>query len=93
MMTTITPQEKRELKSGLHSLKPIVIVGSNGLTDSVLQEIDRALEDHELIKIRLVDEDRDSRDELIVKICKKMRAALIQSIGKVVAVYRKSQKS
>jgi len=92
-MTVITPQQKRELKAELHSLKPVIIIGSNGVTDSVLQEIDRALEDHELIKIRLADENRIDRTTITAQICKKTHSTLIQSIGKIIAIYRKSQKT
>ena len=92
-MTTITPQQKRELKTQLHSLKPIVIVGSNGLTDSVLNEINVALDDHELIKIRINESDKDKREEITAKICKSTHAALIQSIGMIIAIYRKSNKT
>lgn len=92
-MTTITPQQKRELKTQLHALKPIVIVGSNGLTDSVLNEINVALDDHELIKIRINESDKDKRGEITNKICKSTHAALIQSIGMIIAIYRKSNKT
>jgi len=89
-MITITSQQKRELKAQSHSLKPTIIVGNNGLTDAVLSEIHRALEDHELIKIRFNEKDRELREEIVTKICKKNKAVLIQSIGHIIAIYRKS---
>lgn len=91
-MTAITSQQKRELKNKLHSLKPVVIVGSDGLTNNVLLEIERALDDHELIKVRLSDIDRVEREEMATNICKTTRAALIQSIGHIIAIYRKNPK-
>lgn len=93
-MTNLTPQQKRELKEEAHALKPIVIIGKDGLTDPVLIEINSALEDHELVKIRLGDvDDHELREKMAEKICKSTRAELIQSIGKIIAIYRKSQKS
>lgn len=91
-MPTITSQQKRELKSQLHILKPVVIIGNNGLTDSVIQEINRALDDHELIKIRIDENDRSIRENMITKVCKSTNAVLIQSIGKIAALYRKMAK-
>lgn len=88
---TLTPQDIRELRSKTHHLKPIVIIGNNGLTESVIQEIDRALNDHELIKIRV--SVKDSKEELIKitqEICTKTDSTLIQFIGHIIAVYRKN---
>lgn len=88
---TLTPQNIRELRSKIHHLKPVVIIGNNGLTESVIQEIDRALNDHELIKIRV--HVKDKKDELIKitqEICTKTNATLIQFIGHIIAVYRKN---
>ena len=91
-MAKITSQQKREFKSQLHFLKPVVIVSHHGLTDGVLQEINRALEDHELIKIRLSEANRDNIDDMVTKICKVTNAILIQIIGKVIAIYKKMPK-
>jgi RNA-binding protein len=92
-MATINPQLKRELKSQLHALKPIVIIGDNGLTDNVLAEIERALNDHELIKIRLSEAaTSEKRDQIAAQICETTRATLIQTIGWIIAIYRKSTK-
>jgi len=84
-------QDIRELKGKIHHLKPIVIIGNNGLTPAVIQEIDRALNDHELIKIRV--HIKDSKEELAKitqEICTKTNATAIQTIGHIVAVYRKN---
>ena len=74
-----------------HNLKPVVTVAGNGLTENVSAEIDRALNDHELIKIKLVTEDRDDKQALTDAICKNNRAQLIQSIGHVILVFRKAK--
>ncbi|MBN2689423.1 MAG: ribosome assembly RNA-binding protein YhbY [Gammaproteobacteria bacterium] len=79
---------KKTLKQKAHKLHPIVIVGSNGLSDTVLNEIERALFDHELIKIKIVSSDREERKEVAQQICNHSQAELIQSIGKVIVIYR-----
>ncbi|EKE01398.1 MAG: hypothetical protein ACD_21C00146G0007 [uncultured bacterium] len=86
----LTPQDIRELKSKVHHLKPVVIIGDKGLTAAVIQEIDRALNDHELIKIRVHIEDREELNKITTEICTKTNASLIQVIGHIVAVYRKN---
>lgn len=93
MATIISTQLKRELKSQLHALKPVVIVGGNGVNENVLQEINRALDDHELIKIRLSLTDNAEFQTVMAEICKKTRSALIQSIGRIIAIYRKNSKT
>ena len=89
-MQNLTPQNIRNLKSKVHHLKPIVIVGNKGLTDMVIQEIDRALDDHELIKIRIHTQDREALATAISDICTKTNAKLIHSIGHIIAIYRKT---
>ncbi|MCL5260618.1 MAG: ribosome assembly RNA-binding protein YhbY [Gammaproteobacteria bacterium] len=87
---TLLPHEIRELRSMLHHLKPVVIIGQNGLSSAVVLETDRALTDHELIKIRLNIEDREVRTKIATEICEKTKAALIQTIGHIIAIYRKN---
>ncbi|MDY7219479.1 ribosome assembly RNA-binding protein YhbY [Denitrificimonas sp. JX-1] len=86
---TLTQEQKKQFKSIGHHLKPIVTVADNGLTEGVLAELDRALHDHELIKIQLRIE-RDDRKALIEQLCKQSSSILVQSIGKVALIYRKN---
>jgi putative YhbY family RNA-binding protein len=82
---------RSELRSQAHNLSPVVIIGDkNGLTDEVLAEIDRSLKAHELIKIRAATDDRDARELWMEKICERLDAHAIQSIGKILVVYRKN---
>ena len=90
IMTT-SNQDKKHLRRLGHNLKPVVTVAGNGLTENVSAEIDRALNDHELIKIKLVTEDRNDKQALTDAICKNNRAQLIQSIGHVILVFRKAK--
>lgn len=90
---SITTKYKQQLKAKAHKLKPIVIIGMNGLTDNVKNEIDRALNDHELIKIRVQAEDRDMRRELFAEACLSQGAEAVQLIGGVGVIYRKNKEA
>ena len=87
---TLTQEQKKQFKSIGHQLKPIVTIADNGLTEGVLAELDRALHDHELIKIQLRLAERDDRKAVLDELCKKSSSILVQSIGKVALVYRKN---
>jgi len=84
----LSQQQVRKLRGYAHALKVIITVGSNGLTENVVNEIDNALEQHELLKIRVNASDRDERDEMIQTILEKTGAELVQRIGHVAALYR-----
>lgn len=88
-MQQLTNKQICEFRSKAHKLKPLVIIGTKGLTSAVNKEIDHALEDHELIKIRINVEDRGKKRMMIEKICLANNAELIQAIGHIVTVYRK----
>jgi RNA-binding protein len=80
--------QKKNLRGQAHHLKPIVTVADKGLSESVLAEIERALNDHELIKIKLR-ADRELRKVLVNDIASKCKAEPIQTIGQVACFYRK----
>ena len=84
---------KNELRARAHALNPVVWVSENGPTESVIREINTALNAHELIKIRLNSDSRETRQTWIVKICAETDALHIQTIGKIVVVFRKSDDS
>jgi RNA-binding protein len=79
----------KELRARAHRLEPVIIIGAKGLTDEVLAEIDRALNAHELIKVRAALE-RDERDEALRRICERTGAQRVQQIGKIFVIYRKN---
>ena len=89
---TTSAADKKYLRALGHQLKPVVTVAGNGLTENVLTEVDRALRDHELIKIKLAVGDRDAKKTLIADMCVKTESQLIQSIGHMVLLYRKADK-
>ena len=88
----LTQEQKKQFKSIGHHLKPLLIVADNGLTEGVLAELDRALGDHELIKVQLRVAEREDRLAAIEALCQSGRAELVQVIGKMALLYRKNPK-
>jgi RNA-binding protein len=80
--------QKKYLKALAHNKKPVVIIGNNGLTPAVLQEIDNALISHELIKVKVGVEDRTERDAMIQQIGNRLTAELVQRIGRIATLFR-----
>tara|TARA_B100002019_G_scaffold232759_1_gene206652 strand:- start:629 stop:931 length:303 start_codon:yes stop_codon:yes gene_type:complete len=83
----INSDRKKYLRQIGHQLKPVVTISSNGLTESVLQEIERALNDHELIKIKL---NIENKKDVIEELCGKTNCSIIQKIGHIVLIIRES---
>ncbi len=88
----LTQAQRRHLRKLTHHLKPVVIVGSAGLTEGVLAEIDSALAHHELVKVRVNAADRDERQAMIERIAENTGADWVLSIGHVAAFYRAAEK-
>ena len=80
--------QKKNLRGQAHHLKPLVTVAGKGLSETVVAEIDRALNDHELIKVKLRG-DRELRATWARSIAEQCKAELVQSIGQVACFYRK----
>ena len=87
-MQQLTSAQRRELRAQAHALNPVVSISENGLTDTVLKEIDNCLKAHELIKIRVYGDSRDDRIAYYEQICEQLAAAQVQHIGKLLVVYR-----
>ncbi|MES1982326.1 MAG: ribosome assembly RNA-binding protein YhbY [Pseudomonadota bacterium] len=87
-MLMLTMLQRRNLKARAHPLKPTVLVGSAGLTSSVLQEVAQALKSHELIKVRVMSDDREERAAMLEQICTTLNAGAVQSIGKILVIYQ-----
>lgn len=83
---------KKHYRTLGHSLKPVVTVASKGLTEGVLAELQRALDDHELIKVKLAMEDREERKQVVDDLCTQTGAELVQTIGKMVLIFRAARK-
>jgi putative YhbY family RNA-binding protein len=87
-MNELTPARRRELKAKAHHLEPVVIIGDAGLTPAVLREIDVHLTSHELIKVRVHGDDRDTRVAMSNEISTGLDASLVQHIGKTLVLFR-----
>lgn len=85
---TLVNSQKKQFKAIGHKLKPIVTLAENGLSENVLKEIERALNDHELIKIKIHSENRDEKIALIEDVCQQTSSTLVQSIGNIALIYR-----
>ncbi|GAA6132710.1 MULTISPECIES: ribosome assembly RNA-binding protein YhbY [Halopseudomonas] len=88
----LSSAQKKDLKRIGHHLKPIVIISEQGVSEGVLTELDRALNDHELIKIRVTVSDREAKQALIADACKQSGAELVQVIGKMAILLRRAKK-
>ncbi len=84
----ITSELKRQLATQASKLNPIILIGNKGLTEAVHLEIERALHDHELIKIRFHSKDREDKKEMTDLICQRHQATLINKIGHVITIYK-----
>lgn len=87
---SLTESQKKFLRGLGHQLKPTIMVGDAGLTDSVLSEFDATIGHHELIKVRVRVGDRHARDATIGDLCTRGRAQLVTRIGNVALVYRRN---
>ena len=87
-MLDITSDQRRALRANAHALNPVVAISQNGLSESVLTEINTSLISHELIKIRVFYDDREVREQYLASICEQLQAAPVQHIGKLLVVWR-----
>jgi RNA-binding protein len=82
--------DDRQLRAIGHRLKPVVTVGGSGLSDAVLAELDRALADHELIKVKIAVGDREARGQVLTGLLAHSGAELIQRVGNTALILRPS---
>jgi RNA-binding protein len=89
---TTSNEDKKHLRRLGHNLKPVVTIAGKGLTETVGAEIERALTDHELIKVKLAVGDREAKKAVVEEMCRSCSAEVVQSIGHVVLLFRKAKK-
>ena len=87
-MPELSPVERKALKALAHHLDPVVMIGDAGLTPSVMREINIALASHELIKVRVLGDDREARLAMYESMCTELNAAPVQNIGKLLVLFR-----
>ena len=88
---TLTSTQTRFLRGQAHELRAMLQVGGKGITDALVAEVDNALEQHELIKVKVAAEDRGERDTMIGELAQRAGAALVQRIGHTAVLYRPSK--
>ena len=88
----LTGKQKNYLRGLAHNINPIITIGANGLSEAVLNELESALEYHELLKIKLPADDKAAKACLKANICTETNSEPIQLIGRVGVVYRQSSK-
>ena len=84
----VSSDQRAELRSQAHALKPVVLIGAEGLTEAVLAEIKVHLGAHQLIKIRVFGDEREERLAIYEQICDTLNAAPIQHIGKLLVIWK-----
>ncbi|OBU10081.1 RNA-binding protein [Photobacterium aquimaris] len=87
----LSTKQKQFLKGLAHNLKPVVLMGANGLTEAVLAEIDLALNHHELVKVKVASEDRETKLLIVDAIIRETKAEKVQVIGKTLVLYRQTE--
>ena len=85
---SLTEVQKKYLRGLGHRLKPTIMVGESGITESLFKEYETTLAHHELIKVRVRVGDRDARDAMIERLCTDSAAVLVQRVGNVALLYR-----
>jgi RNA-binding protein len=84
---TLSGAQRKQLRGLAHGLDPLVQLGRDGLDAGVLDEIDRALERHELVKVRFGSE-RDERAEAIATVADRLGCAVAGAVGRIAILYR-----
>ena len=85
----LTEKQKKHLRRLAHPMNPIVMLGNAGLTDAVVAELDRALTDHELVKVTARVAERDARNQALATLASRTAAELVQRVGHVGVFYRR----
>lgn len=88
---SVNTKQISHLRSLAHNLNPVVMIGHQGLTENVMKEIETSLNAHELIKIKVLGDDRALRTAILKEICEKTGAVNVHHIGKQLVVYRAAE--
>ena len=85
----LSSAQRKWLRGQAHSLKPIVQVGKQGLTESVLRQVDEALDAHELIKVQAA-APREEKDAIAARLAEELRADVTGRIGHIIILFRQN---
>lgn len=89
----LSNNQKKYLRGIAHGLNPMIMIGSNGVTESLMEELENTLSHHEILKIKIATGDRDDRKEIIQYILDETGALLVQTIGKICVIYRQNEET
>ena len=89
----LTNNQKKYLRGIAHGLNPMIMIGANGVTESLMAELESTLAHHEILKIKIASADRDERKEIIEHLVKESGALLVQTIGKICVIYRQNDET
>jgi len=92
-MTSITPAQRQYLRGLAHNLNPVVMIGQHGLSPAVIKETEAALKAHELIKVRVLGDDREARLAWYAELSAAVGAIQVQHIGKLLVLFRPNEDS
>ena len=87
-MAALTTRQRQFLKGVAHPLSPVVRIGKAGLTDAVLAETHKALESHEVIKVRIEHDEGAQRKDLAARLAAAAEAHLVTTVGKIAILFR-----
>jgi RNA-binding protein len=89
---SLNEAQRKHLRRLGHERKPVVLIGQSGLAPGVVAELERALDDHELVKVKARVGDRDLRTEIFTSLAAQTRAELVQRIGNVGLFFRRNER-
>ena len=84
----LSPTDRKEMRGQAHHLDPVVLIGTGGVSESLIHEVDLALSAHGLIKIRVFSDSRDDREAALASLADRLNAAPVQHIGKLLVLWR-----
>ncbi|SFN62148.1 putative RNA-binding protein, YhbY family [Nitrosospira briensis] len=87
-MLELASVRRRSLQARAHAIKPTVWIGTAGLWEGIIHELEQGLKSHELIKVKVSSDERETRNALLEEICERLDAAPVQHIGKILVIYR-----
>ncbi|MDJ0906782.1 MAG: ribosome assembly RNA-binding protein YhbY [Woeseiaceae bacterium] len=87
---TLSEAQKKHLRGLGHALKPLIMVGDAGLSESLMAEFESTLAHHELLKVRVRVGDRKARDSIFEEMCAKSGAVMVQRVGNMALLYREN---
>ncbi len=89
MSTALTGKQKRFLRRLGHALHPVIMIGKHGTNETLSRETNKAIESHELIKIKVLETCDDSIDEVAQYLAQNNNAQIAQIIGRTALLYRR----